>query len=386
VIEVRADSEPDRADQPIRIAFVIDRLFLPAGGTETQLIYLLEHLDRARFEVKVFCLQSSDWIRENISPAEAEVVDLHMGRTPVMLSGIRRLSRSFREARVDIVQTYFRDANIAGILAASQAGVSSIVSTRRGVPYWSNAAGLFFLKWLNRKATHFLANSEATANRLVRAEGVGPGRVDVIHNGLEPSRFAPRTAEDGARLKSSIGVSAAGAVVGVVANLRVVKGLDVFLRAASHVLEVIPSSQFVIVGRGEEEQNLKALARELRIESQVQFLGAREDVPALLRAFDVGVLASRFESFSNSILEYLASDLPVVVTDVGGAREAVRDGRDGFIVPAEDASAMADRILSLLRHPGGPHSWRQEPGLAERFHVGAMVRAHEAFYTRIVEA
>lgn len=379
-----SDRQDLRRRPPIRVAYFIDMLCRPAGGTEGQLIHLVERLDRDRFSPRVFCLHSPEGYGEPVvfEDAPSEVLDLRVGADPRLPVAIAALAWRLRRERVDVVQTHFRDANLVGVSAARLARVPLVVSTRRGVPYWQSETGLRVLKRLNRSVHVFVANSEATRDRYVESEGLDPRRVEVIPNGLDPTRFGPLDLERRGRLRRELGLDPVAPVVGIVANLREVKGIDVLLRAFASVLAVVPEARLVVVGEGPDRQRLRAVHDELGLGERARWLGARPDVPDLLQAFDVGVLASHSESFSNSILEYLAAGMPVVVTDVGGAREAVRDGENGFVVPPADAAAMAARLIELLRRPGGARSWLRGPALDPRFGLAHMVQAHESLYER----
>jgi glycosyltransferase involved in cell wall biosynthesis len=372
-------------DEKIRIAFVIDKLFYPAGGTEGQLLQLAERIDRERFEPTVVCLESTDWIEREFDLAPLTVLGIRLSPTPDVVRRIWSFSRMLREGQYDVVQTYFRDANIVGILAAWLAGVEVIVSARRGIPIWSNRADLLFLKWLNRRVNCFVANSRATRDHYSHVEGIGLERMEVIYNGLDPGRFRQRGEASRRALREELGLPSDAPVVGIVANLREEKGIGDFLQAAAQLGGSYPETRFLIIGGGPEESQLKHLARRLQVDRRVLFLGKRADVPELLELFDVGVLASHFESFSNSILEYLAAGMPVVVTDVGGAREAVRDGIDGFVVPAHQPAQMAEKLQVLLSQPGGARAWRQDREIRGIFHRDTMIHAYEELYTRLVQ-
>jgi glycosyltransferase involved in cell wall biosynthesis len=110
----------------------------------------------------------------------------------------------------------------------------------------------------------------------------------------------------------------------------------------------VPDAAFVIAGEGELLPGLRELANQLGIAKDVHFIGRCDDVAALLFASHVGVLSSKAEGFANAILEYMAVGLPVVATDVGGVREAISKGQNGFIVPAGDDAQMAARIIEVL--------------------------------------
>ena len=365
-------------ERPLKIAYVIDALFEPAGGTEGQLLHLLRGMDRSRFEPTVFCLEEGD------PPMPGNVVlDLHLSASPVTLAKIWKFARRLRKDGFDIVQAHFRDSNIVGVFAAWLAGVPVIISTRRGVPYWLSPRDMKVLRWLNGRVSWYIANSMTTRDRYAREEGFDPAMVDVIYNGLEAGRFSGLSPEDRARLRTELDLAPDATVVGIVANLRPVKGLADFVDAAALVAEEFPRARFVLVGQGNEESRLRDQAARLGIADRVRFAGARTDVADLLQSFDVGVLTSHSESFSNSVLEYLAAGLPVVVTDVGGVREAVEDGRQGFIVPPKAPDQLADRLRTLLGHPGGPRAWRPDEGLDPKFALQAMVESHERLYERL---
>lgn len=366
------------AERPLRIAFVIDALFEPAGGTEGQLLHLLRGMDRSRFEPTVFCLHDAGG-----GIPDTEVLGIHLSPSPVTVIKAWKFARRLRTRDYDIVQTHFRDSNIVGVFAAWLAGVPTIVSTRRGVPLWLSPRDLRVLRWLNGRVTWFIANSRTTRDRYAREEGFDPAMVEVIYNGLEAGRFRGLSADRRAQLRTELDLGADDVVVGIVANLRPVKGLADFMEAAGQVAADFPRAHFVLVGQGEDEEDLRAQASNLGIADRVRFAGARSDVPELLQAFDVGVLTSHSESFSNSVLEYLAADLPVVVTEVGGVREAVEDDVQGFIVPPKAPDQLAAKFRVLLGHPGGPRAWRRDRGLDAKFDLDAMVTGHERLYERL---
>src|SRR5207253_5330765 len=140
--------------------------------------------------------------------------------------------------------------------------------------------------------------------------------------------------------------------VTIVANLHnPVKDHSMFLRAAARARAAAPDAAFVIAGEGDLIDGLRRQAEQLGIEHDVFFIGRCDKVATLLFATDIGVLSSKAEGFANAILEYMAAGLPVVATDVGGAREAIAEGETGYVVPSGDHEKMAERIIQLLDEP-----------------------------------
>jgi glycosyltransferase involved in cell wall biosynthesis len=166
-----------------------------------------------------------------------------------------------------------------------------------------------------------------------------------------------------------------------------VKAIDVFIRAAAKVRLSHRDAHFIVVGKDHGEGlMLGDLARSEGITDSLHFLGERSDVPRLLRALDVGVISSRSESFSNSLMEYLAAGLPAVCTDVGGAREAIQEGGNGYVVPVGDPGCLAAGICRILRS-----GRRAEMGMASleharrHFSVEKTVRATEEMFIQATE-
>src|SRR5258706_7576580 len=124
-----------------------------------------------------------------------------------------------------------------------------------------------------------------------------------------------------------------------------------FLRAAARVRTAVPEAGFAIAGEGELMEGLRELAGQLGIQDDVFFLGRCDNVATLLFASEIGVLSSKAEGFANAILEYMAAGLPVVATDVGGAREAIAEDETGYTVNSGDDERMAARIVDLLNAP-----------------------------------
>ena len=159
-----------------------------------------------------------------------------------------------------------------------------------------------------------------------------------------------------------------------------------FLRAARRVRSAIPGAAFVIAGQGQLKDSLQAYAAELGLTEDVFFIGRCDRVGDLLSISDIGVLSSKAEGFSNSILEYMAAALPVVATDVGGAREVIIEAETGYVVPSGDDVAMGEHITSLLRAPERARLMgeRGRQVVAERFSWEAQVSILKNFYERLL--
>lgn len=336
------------SDSRIKICFVIDAIESPTAGTEKQLLLLIDKLDRARFKPYLCVLRSSEWVENELKFCKLYEIGLSSYKSLSAWKAVFKFSAFLRSEGIDIVQTHFRDGSIAGILAAQLAGVKARVGTRRNQGYWMNRFELVVQKLLNRATTLFIANCENTKQWAEKKEGIDPRRIVVIYNGLEVVKFQKSSAMQRQAFRRQFGFNDNAVLVGIVANLRPVKAISVFIEAARIVSTRNPQARFVIVGDGAERDKLEALCGELGLQSSMHFLGKRLDVPDILSCLDIGVLSSGSESFSNAIIEYMAAGLAVVCTDVGGAREAVENGINGFVVEPGDYCAMAERISLII--------------------------------------
>jgi len=336
-----------RAEGPLRLAFLIDAIYSPTAGTERQLLLLLDGLDRREFEPRLCVLQRSAWLDSEFHLCPVRVLSLGSFKSPISWWRILRFALWLRGERVDILQVHFTDSSKVGILAAWLGRVPGIVATRKNQGYWMTGRELVLQKALNRIPEVFVANSEATRQWAQQTEGISLDRIRVIPNGLAGDPI-PVSDERRAVARELLGLPSGASVAGIVANLRPVKRIDVFLRAAAIVAKEIPATRFVVVGEGDERIKLEALCVKLGLTDRVMFLGRRSDVMEILPAFDVGVLSSDSESFSNAVVEYMAAGLAVAATDVGGCREALGDSPAGALVPPSDSERLGKALVRLL--------------------------------------
>jgi glycosyltransferase involved in cell wall biosynthesis len=202
-----------------------------------------------------------------------------------------------------------------------------------------------------RLSHRVIANCLVVQNQLIR-EGVSPSKIIQHYNGLDLERLKVRAGLRREEALAAFGLPSERRYLSIVANLRnPVKDHPMLLRAAARVRASVPDAGFVIAGEGELMESLRELAVQLGIQDDVFFIGRCDNVADLLFASDVGVLSSKAEGFANAILEYMAAGLPVVATDVGGAREAIAEGETGYTVASGDDEKMAERIIGLLNEP-----------------------------------
>lgn len=190
--------------------------------------------------------------------------------------------------------------------------------------------------------------SEAERLDYLHATGLSPKRARVILNGIDTERFRP---DDGRELRQALAAESDFLVV-TVCRLYIPRDFDTLLHAFRALQNDVPARLWV-VGDGPLRPQVEGLVQRLGLERQVSLLSTRRDVPHILRAADVFALTSwAWEGLPLTALEAQASGIPVVITDVGGSREAIADGETGILVPPKDVSALHQALLRLARDPG----------------------------------
>lgn len=265
---------------------------------------------------------------------------------PTFFAQVRHCAKYLRENKIDLVHMHDFYTNVFGIAAATLARVPIRIASKRETSGMRSRAQEIVERAAFSRASAVVVNSAAVREYLLD-RGIPVEKMSLIYNGIDIERFDASSA--GSSIRNQLGLSSKAKVVTMVANLRhSVKNVPMLLHAATSILRTHPETHFVIAGEGELETELKNLTDELGISQNVHFIGRCLDVPELLAASDVCVLTSKAEGFSNSILEYMAAGKPVVATNVGGAAEAIIDGETGFLVAADDGSAMAVHVSQLI--------------------------------------
>ncbi|MEO5936331.1 MAG: glycosyltransferase [Terriglobales bacterium] len=329
----------------MRILYMIDEMqALTDGGTERQVLQMIALMKQAGADVHLCTLRGTEWLTAEQAGCPVEHFHYRSFWRPGSIMELLRLRRWMRDKKVEILQTFFVEANILGPLVGRMASVPIILGSRRNLNYWMSPLAALAQRIANRFAMRLVANCNAVKQHVIATESVDAGKVDVMYNGLDAAHFAPND-ERRRQLRQEYGFRDSDVVVGAVSVLRPIKGCETFIDAAGEVLRQDPNARFVLVGDGPLRSSLETRAASLG--DRFRFAGAQKDIRPFLNMFDIGVLASESEGFSNSILEYLAAGLPCVVTNVGGNPEAIENA--GVVVTQKQPAELAEAVLILLR-------------------------------------
>lgn len=321
-----------------RILYITGQL--GRGGAEQQFYYLLRTL---RPDAKVLSLRAGGYWAGPIRELGYEVIELErQGR-----ADLGRMWRSYqimRDYNPDIVHLVLDNAYaLYGRIPALLQGRRVVVGVRaqlNDAPPWYNTIRRLLL---NRFVKLILPNSEAAREALL-AQGVAARKIVVIPNGIDIEWLRAQANEGTSPLPQEWRDRF---VIGAVGKLNAIKAPDIFVEAAAIAYQQRPDMRFVFLGEGPLHDEIQTRIRELSLESVILLPGHRHDVPRWLTAFHLFAMTSRKEGMPNAIMEAMVLGLPVVATDAGGCRELVREGETGYIVAIDDATALAQRWLTL---------------------------------------
>ncbi len=334
-------------EEKINITFLVSTL--PVGGAEGILLEFIKHVDMTEFSISVICLKQRGKVGQELIDRNITVLDEAMsGRRDLRV--FSKLSRLFKKLNTHVLFLLNHDdAMLWGKICGRLARVPLIL-------LWVHSSTLAgegrLVRLINRMTINMsdkiIALSNHHREELLRLfPKLKSEKLEIIPNGIDVRRFTEK--DPNPELLASLGIEGLRFRIGTVARMCREKALDVFLRAASIVVEAEPGAMFIHIGEGEERPGIERLASDLGLQGHVRFLGLRRDIPDLLNLFDIAVLSSNDEVFPLFLLEAMASELPVVSTRVGGIEDIVVPGETGYLVEPGDYEEMATCLLKLIR-------------------------------------
>jgi glycosyltransferase involved in cell wall biosynthesis len=348
------------------IAHVLHRLYL--AGAEVLAADLARRL-RGRFRFVFFCLDEVGPLGVQLAGEGFPTVDL-VRRPGVDWALARRLRHACRIYHVDLLHAHQYTPFFYAALSRGLGSRPPLLFTEHGrhYPDFRRPKRVLANRLLLHRADRVTAVGQFVQQALVDHEGLAAGRIEVIHNGVDPACFPAPDAVARAAARAELDLPTDAPVLLQVARFHPVKDHATALRALGAVLKSWPPVPeaarpvLLLAGDGEDRTKIEALAVKLRLGRCVRFLGVRQDVPRLMAAADLFLLTSLSEGISVTLLEAMAAALPIVTTDVGGNSEVVVHGQTGLLAPRGDAEGLAQAMVTLLRDPMG----RQTMGQAGR--------------------
>ena len=357
-------------------------LSMQVGGAERLVYDMVRYPAFADNKPIVCCLDTIGELGEKLLQDGYQV--WCKGRNPGLdLSVVSWLRDIIRNEKIDVIHAHQYSPLFYTVPAALLSGRKKVVYTEHGrfYPERKSWKRWLFNPLLAMGIDHLVSISEATAHAMNKYDNFPLSVIKVIHNGIDCSLMNPEV--DKKVKRQELGLDDSCRLIGTAGRLNSIKNIAMMLRGFKLVLKKVPDTYLVIAGQGDEKERLQALAVELKVVERVKFIGLRFDLPDIYPLFDVFLLTSFTEGISVTLLEAMASGVPAVVTDVGGNREIVLDGKSGYLVPIDDDALLAQKVVVLLEDSVLPTQMGSvaKQRILEYFSVDGMISGYRQLYS-----
>ncbi|HRF11518.1 MAG: TIGR03088 family PEP-CTERM/XrtA system glycosyltransferase [Candidatus Accumulibacter phosphatis] len=360
---------------------------LRTGGLENGLVNLINHLPESRFRHAVACVEDFSDFRLRVTRSDTPVIALHRSRIGVwrLRQGIFHLCRQLRPTIVHSRNQSGLDA----LLPARLAGVRHCIHGEHG---WDvrdlngeRIKPVLLRRMHSPLIDRYITVSSDLRNYLVQRVRIASERVTQIINGVDTEHFCPSSLRSRQFLPERFAGPDA-MVIGTVGRIQAVKDQETLLRAFAKLVrdgaQTGSRARLVIVGDGPLRENLIRLADSLGVSALTWFPGSVSNVAEMLRTFDLFVLPSLAEGISNTLLEAMASGLPLVATATGGNLELVEDGVNGQLFVPGDVDALTRLLSRYLAEPAmlSAQGSNARAMAVRRFSLPTMLAGYQAVY------
>ena len=373
------------------IAHVLHRF--DVGGLENGVVNLINRIPADQYRHAIIAMtEYTDFSKRLTNPS----VTLHAihKREGKDLGSYLRLWRLLRQLRPEIVHSRNLSAIEATVVAAL-AGVPHRVHGEHGRDVHdidgTNKKYLQLRRFCQPFIQRYIPLSQDLEQWLKKTVGVPAVKVEQLYNGVDSQRFSPDTSND-LPLEDEAFFAPDSIVIGTAGRMMTVKDQPTLVRAFIDLLGLLPEKReklrLVLIGDGPLRQECEELITDAGINQQCWLTGSRDDVPQLMRRLNLFVLPSLAEGISNTILEAMATALPVVATRVGGNEELVLEGKTGRLVPAAEPAAMVKALADYVTTPvvmqthGAAGRARVETNFSMEKMVQSYLAVYDGFYKK----
>jgi len=365
----------------IKIFYFITDLGI--GGAEKLLVSILSKLDKNKYLPVVCCLYGGELLNR-IRELNIKVIDLKV-KSKLDFSALLKLYCLLKQEGPDIIHTHLFHATIIGRIIARFAGVPIIISTQHYSSSFHGRLGMLADKLTAPLTDQIIAVSGAVKKFCVEEEGITSTKVRIIYNGIDLNSNSHD--KGGLDLKKQLFLGNEP-IIGTVGRFVEIKGYKYLFYAAKDIIKQYPNVKFILLGYGPLKNKLTKLTIELGLSDKVIFLDPAIKVTDFLSILDVYVLPSLSEGLSITLLEAMAMSKPVVVTNVGGNPEVVKDCETGLMVPARDPNSLSKAIISILkdRNFALKMALNARRRVEEKFNIDNMIMDTELVYDSLVDS
>jgi glycosyltransferase involved in cell wall biosynthesis len=319
------------------------------GGTEQVIKNLIQGSDKNLFDMSIFCIEVPIGPFGQMLIEDGIQITAHQRTDGFDLKLIGAIRKHIKQNNIDILHCHQYTPWVYGALAAFGLN-TKVIFTEHGRFYPDSSSWKRKLvnPLLARLTNHITAIAEATKQALATYEFIPESRIQVIYNGIHPAINDPEATK---QIKYQLGIAPGTIVLGTIARFDPIKNHPMMINAFKLVLEQFPDCRLLLVGDGDERENLERIVKELHLFDKVIFAGYISEPQHYLNAMDIFLLSSLSEGASMTLLEAMSLSKPCVVTDAGGNAEIINHNENGLVTPNKSADLFSKAIISLLNNP-----------------------------------
>jgi glycosyltransferase involved in cell wall biosynthesis len=318
---------------------------LEVGGAEKVIRHYADILkEDPVFNPIVCAIRKRGPIAEEIASLGVRVVDI---RSSNMFGSLLKLIKLIIKEDIKIIHAHNPVPNIIGVPAGILTGLRKVIRTEHNIFYDGRVNRFYPIlnAMLGLYNYRIVAVSDMVRDSHIRKDPFSKGKYITIHNGIKTPEMST---VDKTHYYQEFGIQEKSTIVGIIASLTEQKGHQYFIQMAEILVGEFDQLSFLIVGDGPLRPQIEELISAKGLNNRIRLTGVRNDIPALLQFMDIFVLSSLWEGFPMTIIEAMSTGKPIVVTDVGGNREAIIHGVTGLLIPPSNPNALAEAIRGVL--------------------------------------
>lgn len=366
----------------IKVLHVV--LSMETGGLENGIVNLINHSTQEDYIVDVLCLREKGELADRVTnPLSRVYFDGNTDHS--LLTSIKKIISICKSENYDIVHSHGFTTMLASYLAKKVCHFPILINGEHGTLYFDSLRKRLLQTFLFSRVNLNLTVSAELKTKILSLFNISKDNFKPIINGVDTSRFK-RNINERITFRNKLGIKDNQIIIGSVGRLVSGKDYKSLIKAFSRIAPNIKNTHLIIAGDGPEYATLSSLICQLGLDSRIHLLGRRDDIPALLNAYDLFVLPSKSEGLSNTLLEAMSSGLPAIACDVGGNPEIVIPQVSGFLYEQGNEIQLSQILTSMCENQAAI----DELSISARDHIlkhhslVSMVNNYESTYQDLV--
>ena len=367
----------------IKVLHVVQSL--ETGGLENGVVNLMNHADIEQFQIDTLCIRDEGELSKRVDKTKAQVF-FDGNKDHGFFTGIKKVMTVCKSGDYHIIHSHGLATLIISFVAKILTGVPVIINGEHGVLYLDSVKRRVLHKLLFTMIDLNLTVSTALADEIKDILNFSPKNFKTIINGVDVDRFKPSKAEK-IQIRKEFSLTDQHFIIGTVGRLDPVKNYPSLVKGFKDFSLKNDNAVLMIVGAGAEREVLTKQIDALELSGKVILAGERNDIPAIMSAFDIFVLPSLREGLSNTILEAMASGLPIIASHVGGNNEIVKQNYSGYLYPVNEIEKLFAHAQHFYDDPVVLKSFSQNARyhLIDNFSLQKMIENYQITYRELIE-